>query len=189
MYTQTEIKKILSEKLSPSRYEHTLGVCKTATEMAKRFSVDVSKAEMAALLHDCAKYMSFEEQIEKARETELQLTKEEILCPAVIHAPLGATIAKLEYGVTDIQILDAISSHTTAKENMTQLDKIIYVADLIEPGRSFEGVDYLRELSEKNLDSTYLECLKVSIMFNLNKHNRIHSDSLKAWNAIIKKGR
>ena len=189
MYTDTEIKKILSRKLKKERFNHTLGACETAIKMAKAFGADEEKVYIAALLHDCAKYMSFEEQIEYAKKLDMQISEEEFLCPAVIHAPLGAAIAKVEYGIDDEEILDAIKAHTVAKENMSEIDKIIYSADLIEPSRSFDGVEELREYSETDLDLTFMKCLRTSIMFNLSKDNAVHPDSLKCWNNIVRKGK
>lgn len=187
-YTKNEIKGILLNKLSKSRYEHTLGVCETAIALAKQFGEDEDKAYLAALLHDCAKYMSAKEQIEYANNNGIKLSEEELLCPPVIHAPLGAEIARIEYGVEDGDVLDAIRYHTVAKENMSVLEKIIYTADMIEPNRKFDGVEELRNLASMSLDKVFKACLKASLMFNITDNKRVHPNSLKCWNDIIQKG-
>ncbi len=187
-YTKNEIKQILSKKLSKNRYEHTLGVCETAIALAKRFGEDESKAYLAALLHDCAKYMSTKEQIEYANDHGIKLSEEELLCPPVIHAPIGAEIARIEYGVKDRDVLGAIRYHTVAKEDMSVLEKIIYTADMIEPNREFDGAEELRTLASKSLDETFKACLKASLMFNITDNKRVHPNSLKCWNDILQKG-
>jgi len=187
-YTNNEIKHILSQKLPSKRYLHVLGVCDTAAKMAHKFGIDEQKAYLAALLHDCVKYMATSELIEYANNLGVKLSGEDIECPQVIHAPLGAQIAKVEYGVEDNEILDAIKYHTVARENMTKLDMIIYVADMIEPTRNFDGVEDLRKIAFENLEKGFIECLKTSLMFNIKADKKIHSNSLKCWNSILKKG-
>ena len=103
-YTDNEIKHILSQKLPSKRYLHISGVCETAVKMARKFGIDEQKAYMAALLHDCVKYMTTDELIESANSLGVELSGEDIECPQVIHAPLGAQIAKIEYGVEDTEI-------------------------------------------------------------------------------------
>lgn len=187
-YTKNEIKEILSKKLSKNRYEHTLGVCETAIALAKRFGEDEDKAYLAALLHDCAKYMSAKEHIEYANNFGIKLSEEELLCLPVIHAPIGAEIARIEYGVEDEDVLGAIRYHTVAKEDMSVLQKIIYTADMIEPSRKFDGVEELRSLASKSLDEVFKACLKTSLIFNITADKRVHPNSLQCWNDILQKG-
>lgn len=187
-YTEKQIEEILSKNLSKKRLEHTMGVCKCAIDMAQKYGVDEKKAYISALLHDCAKGMSIDEQIEYAKKHNIELSKEDMDCLPVIHATIGAKIAETEYGVCDKSILDAIRYHTVAREDMSDLEKIIYSADMLEPGRDFEGVEELRALLQESLDVVFKECLKTSLVFNINGNKTVHNDSLKSWNRLIKKG-
>lgn len=175
----------LKNSLSKKRYIHSLGVCDTAVELAVCFGADADKAYIAGLYHDCAKGMSIDEQLEKCREYNIELTKHDIMCPPVIHAPLGAEIARLEYDITDNDILNAIRHHTVGGLNMTILDKIIYTADMIEPNRNFKGVEELRLLAKNDINKAYFECVKHSLLFNINNNKAIHPDTLISYNECI----
>ncbi len=176
-----KLKKVLSEK----RYNHCMGVCDEAVKMAKKYGVDEDKAYTAALLHDCAKGFDIDTQISMCKEYGIVLDDITLKCPAVIHAPLGAVIAQKEYGICDEEILEAIRVHTVGKENMSVLDKIIYIADMIEPNRDFRGVDELRKKAYEDIDTAFIASLKQSIMFNAKKNKIIHPDTLSAWNYIL----
>lgn len=130
-----EIRKHLNKKLDLFRYEHTLGVSFTCQALAMRYGYDLDKAELAGLLHDCAKRYDNTALMEKCRKREIPITPAEEEDPSLLHAKLGAWIAKEKYGVEDEEILNAIRCHTTGRTGMTLLDKILYVADYIEPRR------------------------------------------------------
>lgn len=132
-----KLKKQVKQVLKKERYEHTLGVMYTAAALAMRYDADMDKAMTAGLLHDCAKYCSCGEQIKLCKKYDLPLTEAELAIPALIHAKLGAYLAEHEYDITDREVLDAIAYHTTGRPHMTLLEKIIYLADLIEPGRDY----------------------------------------------------
>ena len=144
----TDITGKLKEALTPDRYRHTLGVAFTAAAMAMRFGYDTDRALLAGLLHDCAKCFSYDEKIALCREGNVELTETEIANPALIHAKLGAYIAVRDYGVDDPEILDAIRTHTTGEPGMSTLQKMIYLADLIEPFRNANVVPHLKEIRE-----------------------------------------
>lgn len=179
------MKERLKKALKESRYLHSIGVCETAVEMAKLYGVDEEKAYIAGLLHDCAKCFSNEEQLRLCDEYGIELDEITLACPAIIHAPLGAAIAESEYGIKDEEILRAIRLHTTGGERMTKLDKIIYIADMIEPHRDYEGVDRLRKLAYGNLDKAMLASLQSTLKFNVQKGATIHPDTLSAWNSLL----
>ena len=127
-----------------SRFAHTLGVVDTAVQLARRYQEDVKKTEIAALLHDCAKE----------------------IYPGLQHAPKGAELAKTEYGIEDDEILDAIRWHTTGRPEMTKLDKIIYIADYIEPNRNqAPNLDEIRHLAKVNLDECLYTILKATLAY------------------------
>ena len=173
-----EIIEILQKRLKPSRYEHTLGVRDTAVKLAKLYGADVDKAEKAALLHDFCKNISVEESDSLVKK--YGIGDEYLGNTALAHSKTAAKLLEDEYGISDREILDAIDCHTVGKPGMTKLEKIIYVADTIEPGRDFPGVDELRKLAFENLDEACLKILDRSIMFVLSKGERMDNKAI-AW--------
>ena len=138
----------LKQALTHDRYVHTMGVAFTAAAMAMKYGTDTDRALLAGLLHDCAKCFSFDERIALCKEGKVELTEIEINNPALIHAKLGVYIAVRDYGITDSEILDAIRTHTTGEPDMSLLQKIIFLADLIEPGRNAARIPHLTEFRE-----------------------------------------
>lgn len=180
---QSKLRKALKKK----RFEHSLGVRDEAARMAERFGADTEKAYIAGLLHDCAKCLKPEE--EKDLITRYGYEPDEMtrLCHPVLHAPLGALIARHEYGVEDEEILDAIRYHTVARADMTLLDKIVYIADVTEPNRDYDGVELIRRLAAKNIDDAYREAVRQALTHNIKKETIIHPNTLDAWNEICRK--
>ena len=154
-----EIRKSLKKKLDPFRFEHTMGVAYTCQALAMRYEYDLQKAELAGLLHDCAKRFDNETMLLKCQKREIPMTDGELRDPSLLHAKLGAWYAREKYGIEDPEILTAIECHTTGKKDMTLLDKILYVADYIEPGR-FKAPELpaMRKLAFIDLD---LACLSI----------------------------
>lgn len=178
------MKEKLSDALRKKRYEHSLGVCEEAVRMAKLFGADKDKAYIAGLLHDCAKCLTKEETEKIIDKYNIHLDIMTEKCEPVMHAPLGAVVAEHEYVITDVEILDAIRYHTVAREHMTLLDKIVYVADMTEPLRNYPGVDELRKASKRNIDEAYRMAVKFSLLHNIEKGSVIHPNTLEAWNEI-----
>lgn len=178
----SEMEKKLAGTLERTRFEHSLGVCAEAERMAELFGADKNKARIAGLLHDCAKGLSAEQESDMCLKYGYEPDRMTLMCHPVLHAPLGAIAARAEYGVSDEEILDAIRYHTVARARMTLLDKIIYVADMTEPGRCFEGVTLLRRLAREDIDDAFFEALKQSLTHNIKKENIIHPNTLDAWN-------
>lgn len=148
-----EIKKQLHKKLKKERYQHTLGVMYTASSLAMCYGCDIEKALTAGLLHDCGKYCPPKDQIRLCGKYGIRLTESELEMPALIHAKLGAYLAEHDYGITDREILDAITYHTTGRPGMTLLDKIIYIADYIEPNRKLiPGLQEIRSIVFQDID-------------------------------------
>ncbi len=142
-----EIIRVLSANLKPGRLLHTLGVAATAANMAAVHGCDERKAYVAGLLHDCAKYFTGAEQIRLCDQKQIPLSETERSNPAIIHGKLGARLARDKYLVTDEEILSAITWHTTGRPGMTCLEKIIYLADYVEPARSMKTEPYpLKEI-------------------------------------------
>ncbi len=129
------IRKHLKKKLTPDRYQHTMGVAHTCECLAMSLGEDISRAYLAGLLHDCAKCIPDEEKILRCEKHHLPITEIEYQSPYLLHAKLGAFLAKKKYHIEDEEILSAIQCHTTGKPAMTNLEMILFVADYIEPGR------------------------------------------------------
>lgn len=130
-----EIRKRLKKVLKKERYEHTIGVMYTSAALAMRYGEDIQDALTAGLLHDCAKCYTVKEQIKLCRKYDIELTDSELSSPALIHAKLGAYLAQHEYGVESSKVVEAIRWHTTGKPEMSLAEKILYIADYIEPNR------------------------------------------------------
>lgn len=148
-----KIRKDLSQKLKKERFEHTIGVMYTAASLAMCYGADIQKALTAGLLHDCGKYCSVKEQITLCRKYDIRLTESELKMPALVHAKLGAYLARHEYKIKDQEVLDAITCHTTGRPGMTLLEKIIYIADYIEPNRRIiPGLEEIRGIVFQDID-------------------------------------
>ncbi len=160
-----EIQNELREKLNPRRYEHTLGVMYTAAALAMQEKVDIESAMLAGLLHDCAKCIPYETQYKLCEEYQIELTTIEKENPALIHAKLGASLAKHVYGIDNPEILEAIRYHTTGRPKMTPLEKILYLADAIEPGRKYKHLKKIRYLAFHNIDESLYELLAGSVWY------------------------
>lgn len=181
-----EMQSLLQTKLKPQRYAHCIGVMNTAVELAKRFNVDEKKAALAGLLHDCAREFETSQLLAEAQKRHLYITDIDRQLPILMHAPLGTAIAKEEYGVHDTAILKAIASHTVGGANMSNLDKIIYLADMIEPHRKYDEVDKLRQLAAtKDLDTVMISAFDQSITFIMRKGHTIHPYTVAARNEIL----
>ena len=180
-----DIQKALKQRLKPKRYKHTLGVVESAERLTRRYGGDVKQAKTAALLHDCAKNMDDQRLLEMARASNLPLDVVLTAEPGLLHGAVGAVIAKKEFGIDDPMILDAITYHTTGRTQMTTLDKIIYLADYIEPNRDFPGVEALRTESEKNLEDACVLGLTHTIRFVLSNGGLVHPLTVEARNDLI----
>ena len=173
-----KIKKILKERLSDKRYRHTLGCTETAEKLAKMLGADSQKAYTAGLLHDCAKELSLSEQLAYAEKCGYKPDRLTAMSSNLLHAPVSALMAKREFGIDDKEILEAIAYHTTGKENMTLLGKIVFSADMVEPNRDFPGVDELRKNIFSDFDKGLIEIFDCSISFVLKKLNFAPNRSL-----------
>ena len=185
MSIKLEIKQYLQENLRPKRYNHVLGVCTTAVELAKVYNVDKDKAEIAALLHDVAKNLSEEELLREIKEENITLSIDEKNTKEIWHAIVAPIIAKKVFNIDDEEILSAIRWHTTGKENMSSLDKIIYLADLIEPSRSFEGIDGIRKLCYEDLELAMIKALTHTTVYLLSKGASVDVNTIKARNYLL----
>jgi len=180
-----QIMRKLKNNLDDDRFNHSLGVMKTAVDLAKHYKVDAKKAEIAGLLHDCAKCMDTVSQLKIAENFGIlqdDVVKRE---RALLHGPVGAIVAKRDYGITDHEILNAINIHTTGDVNMSMLEKIIYLSDLIEPGRCFPGVDELRVKAFENINEALVDAFNLTIRYVLEKGSLLHPRTVLARNYIL----
>lgn len=168
-YSQTEMMNFLSACQKPARFIHTLGVAVTSANMASVHGIDASKAYLAGLLHDCAKYLTGDEQICECRKAGISLSEVERKNTALIHGKLGAYFARTRYGVDDKEILSAITYHTTGRPGMGLLEKIVYLADYMEPGRNMKckpySLDEIRSECFHNIDSALIMVLECTVGF------------------------
>ena len=175
-----KLRKKIKDVMTKSRYEHTLGVEFTAASLAMRYEVDIEKAELAGLLHDCAKCIDSEDTLDECKKYNIELTDVEKRNPFLIHSKLGAVHAKKLYGVDDEDIISAIRFHTTGKPDMTMLEKIVFVADYIEPLRyKQQDIDEVRHLAFTDLDSCVYKILDDTISYLSKNHKEIDTESVK----------
>lgn len=184
MLSINEIKEYLKENLKPSRYEHTLGVAETAKKLAKLNNVDEKKAEVAGLSHDVAKNLSKEEMLKIIKENNIKLSLVEENNMNLWHSIIAPIVAKGKLNIDDEEILESLRWHTTGKENMSKLEKIIYIADMIEPSRSFEGLEEIRKATFENLDKGVYVGLTHSIRFLVDKDLLLDENTIKARNYL-----
>ena len=169
----------LKKELDIQRYEHTLGVEETAREMAKCFGLSEEKAALAGLLHDCAKCMPLSQMVKAAKGIELDPVMKE--SKALMHAVAGMCLARSVYGVEDEEVLSAIRWHTTGRAQMTPLEKVIYLADMIEPCRKpYPALEALRKLCFQDLDEAMHAALSSSLAHVQAQGKTLHPDTLAA---------
>lgn len=156
-----KIRKSMERALDAKRYEHTLGVEYTAAALAMCYGASIKNAQLAGLLHDCAKCLSDEKRLAICEKHNISINDIERRNPALLHAKVGSFLAMEEYHVTDPDVIHAILNHTTGRPGMSLLEKIIFIADYIEPGRNrAENLDEIRQLAFVNLDTALLRILE-----------------------------
>lgn len=175
--------KLLSD-IGKKRYKHSLRVVDCAIKLARDKEVDLNKVKIASFLHDCAKYNEerYMKELEIDRFSEIDINESK----PVIHSFLGAKVAEKVYNIKDKEILDAIKYHTTAREGMTLLEKIVFMADAIEEGRTYPGVDKIRKKAFEDLDEGVLMCLNHNIKFLIDTDAFIDPLTLRARNYFIR---
>ncbi|MBN7572944.1 phosphohydrolase [Clostridium sp. 2-1] len=185
MLSIEEMNLYLKSNLLEKRYMHTLGVADTAKRLAKLNGVSEKKAEIAGLVHDVAKNLSIDKMREMIKENNVIISEIEEKNMNLWHSIVAPIEAKDRLGIDDDEILDAIRWHTTGKEDMSTLTKIIYIADMIEPGRNFDGVDEIRRATFENLDKGVYFGLTSSIKVLLARNLLIDENTIKARNYFL----
>ena len=173
--------------MGAKRWHHVMAVRNAAMELARLYKVPPVKAELAALLHDAARFLSDAELVRYARKHRLKvplLDKVIRHSPVLLHGYVAADIARRKFGITAHDVLSAIEQHTLARAGMSTLSKIIYIADSVSADRRYAGVDALRSLSRHNLDEALLAAMASKITHVLAKRGWLHPETIKAWNTL-----
>ena len=183
-----DIRKQLEKKLKKDRFEHTIGVMYTAASLAMRYHEDIDDAMMAGLLHDCAKCLTGDEKIARCTKLGLPVSDVEKKNPELLHAKLGAYYARTKYGVTDENILSAIEFHTTGKPDMNVLEKIVFVADYIEPNRRpLNEIAEIRKEAFTDIDTCIVHILKNTLSYLETSTAQTDEMSVKTYEYYVKK--
>lgn len=165
-YNFSKTKKTLRKYLDRDRFEHSEGVMYTAAALAMRYGEDLEKAQIAGILHDCAKCMPDGKKLKICEKNHIEITEAEKMSPFLLHAKVGAYIAKAKYDIEDTEILDAIACHTTGKPAMTLLEKIIYISDYIEPMRNkASNLEEVRKMAFVDLDEALFKILSDTLVY------------------------
>ena len=187
MLTIEKMQQLLEASLAPKRFRHSVNVYKTALELAVVHKLPVEKIAVSALLHDCGREVPTKESAAKADALNIAIDEVERSQPILLHAKLGVYYARTKYGVTDKEILDGILYHTTGAAGMSELAKVVFLADMLEPGRDFPGVDELRRAARKNLDKAMLMAYSNTMRYLLDGVLLIHPHCIDGYNELIMK--
>lgn len=185
--TIEEMKAKLKIDLSPGRFQHSIGVMEECIRLAKFYNINKKKAEIAGLLHDCAKHLNNAEVLAIIEEKGLAVDDIQINAPALHHGIVAPVIAFEQYGVTDSEILDALYWHSTGRAGMTPLEKIVFIADYIEPGRKFDNLDKARKAAYEDINLCILMLADTTIEYVLKKGDFLHPNTIYTRNDALMK--
>lgn len=181
---KNEIKIILPKK----RYEHSINVEFEAIKLAQIYGCDVEKARVAGIAHDFAKFYSSNDLIKIAQNYGIQIDEIQYNSPQLLHGQVASQICMDKYEVKDQDILNAIRYHTTGRKGMTLLEKIIFLADVIEPGRNFPGINDIRELATRDIEGSLLLACNYTLIFITEQNFLIHPLTIEFRNSLLLKG-
>lgn len=186
MYNNDEFIRIIRERLSDKRFQHSLNVADSARRLAIEFGADEKKAYTAGILHDIMKEENIDIQREYMKKNGESITELEFPNPLVFHQISGSAYCRLELGIEDKDILCAIRYHTTGRKDMSLLEKVVYTADFISADRCYPDIDIMRKKAETGLDEAMLYSLKYTITDLVKKEKSIHPDTIECYNEILK---
>lgn len=179
-----EMKELLGKSIPPKRFKHSIAVYETALELAKAHKLPLERVAISALLHDCGREVNSKESLARAKELGVELDMIELAQPVLIHAKLGAYNARHKYGVDDEEILKGILYHTTGAADMTELAKVVYLADMLEPARDFPGIEELRKQAFKDLDKAMLIAYDSTMRYLLDSRLLLHPRCIEGYNQL-----
>ncbi|WP_150275029.1 bis(5'-nucleosyl)-tetraphosphatase (symmetrical) YqeK [Paenibacillus tepidiphilus] len=184
-YSREALMEAVSAQMPAKRWQHTLGVMETSVQLAERYGADPAVAETAAILHDVAKYWPVDQQrqIIEANGLSAELL---LYDKSLWHAEVGAFVAERDYGISDPEVLGAIRYHTSGRVGMTKLEKIVCLADYIEPGRSFPGVEEIRRLAGVSLEEGLVAGFDSTISLLLQKRQIIFPLTVLSRNDLVR---
>lgn len=180
------VENYLRENLTPEKYDHSYRVAEYACQLARIYGVDEQQVYLASLLHDVTKCWGKKRQLAYLQKKRYKLSSEDKQAPQIYHQITGALFAGDKFCVRDRMILQAIKCHTTGRERMTDLDKILFLADSIEPARVYDGVEDMRRVAKENLDRAVLMNFDRSIVYIVKKGFFLHPQTVAARNWMLK---
>lgn len=183
-----EYKEILQKRLKPKRYNHSLCVADEAVRLAQKYGGDCEKAYLAGLLHDITKNASADEHLQIFSEFGIMLNDIEKSAEKLWHAISGAAYIEHILGIDDDEIITAVRYHTTAREDMTQLEKLLYLADFTSADRDYDDIDIMREKVEISMEAALNYALSYTINDLVSRGKPLHLDTVKAYNQNALKG-
>ncbi len=185
MYQIKDKIAFLEQRLSPKRFRHSCNVARAARQLAQRYGADVEKAYFAGLMHDICKEMLFEDQKALMLAGDFAPDEAELHSKKLWHGIAGAQMLRTEFGVMDEDILNAVRFHTVGRANMSLLEEIIYIADMISDERDYKGVNKMRKLANENLQEAMLEAIRDSAATVLKKGVMLPQYSIAAYNYYL----
>ena len=183
-----DIRREIKAMLNPTRYEHSINVEKAAVKLGKIYGVDESKCKIASIVHDCAKGFEDKSLVHHAKEYGIVIDNIQNEIPSLLHGPVAAMYSKKKFHIFDQDILNAIWYHTTGRAGMSHLEKIIYLADLIEEGRDFPEVNSIRRKAVNNLDKALIMACNCTLNYIMRSNSLIHPLTIEFRNSLLTKG-
>ena len=182
---EQKIYNYLSLHLKIERYNHVLAVNDLAIKLAKNYKLDIFRISIAALLHDCAKNMTLDENIKYIKKNNLKITNLDFVIkniPQVLHSYIGADIAKKEFNINDKEIINSIKNHTVGRVGMSKYEKIIFIADALSLDRKYKKHFVSKKIMFNDLDKTFKLVLQNKIKYVVSSFKVLHPDIIKIWN-------
>ena len=179
-----KLEKDLKKLLSEPRYLHSIGVMNMCEKLAHIYNVNVEKTKAIGLMHDMAKELPNEEKLKYVHENNIDCTNIEKNIADILHGKIAADMCKKKYEFDD-EMCMAIAFHTTGKENMTMLQKVLFIADKIDETRKYEGIEELRELAFYDINKAIIKNIDETLIINLHKEKLILEESIKTRNYLL----
>lgn len=181
------ILKYIKKNMSPKRYNHSINVAKKCKELASVYGENEKDSEICGLLHDCAKEISSNKMLQYIDKSDIIYEQDFYNMPYIWHSFAGANVAKEQFLITDQNILNAIKYHTVARPFMSNLEKIVYISDLISCDREYNEVDNIRENIKKlNINEAFIYTLKESVLFLIKSNKPIYKQTIDSYNFYVK---